>query len=84
MDGFETDLTGDVSISRSGDLATALGDAIAHARAGGLPGAVILFSPACASFDQYPNFEVRGDAFRDLAHALNHRDDTSSGGSSAK
>jgi len=27
------------------------------------PGAVIMLSPACASFDQYPNFEVRGDAF---------------------
>ena len=26
-------------------------------------GAVVLFSPACASFDQYKNFEVRGDAF---------------------
>ena len=26
-------------------------------------GAVVLLSPACASFDHYPNFEVRGDAF---------------------
>ncbi len=37
----------------------ALRDAVAEAR----PGAVVLLSPACASFDQYPNFEVRGDAF---------------------
>jgi UDP-N-acetylmuramoylalanine--D-glutamate ligase len=29
-----------------------------------------LLSPACASFDQYRNFEVRGDAFRDLVRAL--------------
>jgi UDP-N-acetylmuramoylalanine--D-glutamate ligase len=31
---------------------------------------VILLSPACASFDQYRNFEVRGDAFRALVRAL--------------
>jgi UDP-N-acetylmuramoylalanine--D-glutamate ligase len=31
---------------------------------------VVLLSPACASFDQYPNFEIRGTAFRDLVLAL--------------
>jgi UDP-N-acetylmuramoylalanine--D-glutamate ligase len=31
---------------------------------------VVLLSPACASFDQYRNFEVRGDAFRTLVRAL--------------
>jgi len=31
---------------------------------------VVLLSPACASFDQYRNFELRGDAFRTLVHAL--------------
>ena len=31
---------------------------------------VVLLSPACASFDQYRNFEVRGTAFRDLVRAL--------------
>ena len=31
---------------------------------------VVLLSPACASFDQYRNFEVRGDAFRALVLAL--------------
>ncbi len=31
---------------------------------------VVLLSPACASFDQYPNFEVRGRAFCDIVRAL--------------
>ena len=31
---------------------------------------VVLLSPACASFDQFASFEVRGDAFRDLVAAL--------------
>ena len=37
--------------------------AFADARAAGEP-AIVLLSPACASFDQFPDFEVRGDAFR--------------------
>jgi UDP-N-acetylmuramoylalanine--D-glutamate ligase len=32
--------------------------------------AVVLLSPACASFDQFRNFEVRGDAFRAAVHAI--------------
>jgi UDP-N-acetylmuramoylalanine--D-glutamate ligase len=34
------------------------------------PGAVVLLSPACASFDHYRNFEVRGDAFVKAVAAL--------------
>ena len=41
-----------------------------QAEAFGLKEAVVLLSPACASFDQYPNFEVRGDAFRELVRKL--------------
>jgi UDP-N-acetylmuramoylalanine--D-glutamate ligase len=40
------------------------------AEACGLDQPVVLLSPACASFDQYRNFEIRGDKFRDLVRAL--------------
>ncbi|MDP2711998.1 MAG: UDP-N-acetylmuramoyl-L-alanine--D-glutamate ligase [Solirubrobacteraceae bacterium] len=45
-----------------GDLATA----VARARATARPGDVVLLSPACASFDQFADFEARGRAFKAL------------------
>ncbi len=44
--------------------------AVAGARAAARPGEVVLLSPACASFDQYPDYEARGDHFRALVEAL--------------
>jgi UDP-N-acetylmuramoylalanine--D-glutamate ligase len=54
-----------VSLTRSGELERALAAAGAAAR----PGDVVLLSPACASFDQYPDYEARGDHFRRLVEA---------------
>ena len=51
-------------------LEVAVESAARDAEASGLADPVVLLSPACASFDQYRNFEVRGDAFRDLVRAL--------------
>ncbi len=47
-----------------------LGDAVRQAMAAAQPGEVIMLSPACASFDQFRDFEARGDAFRDIVAAL--------------
>jgi UDP-N-acetylmuramoylalanine--D-glutamate ligase len=54
----------------SGTLAAAVEHA-AHDAANDAGGeAVVLLSPACASFDQFKNFEVRGEAFRQAANAI--------------
>jgi UDP-N-acetylmuramoylalanine--D-glutamate ligase len=51
---------------RAGDLATAVAQAAADANSGD----VVLLSPAAASYDQFANFEERGDAFRRLVQEL--------------
>ena len=51
---------------RAGDLPTAVSRAAADAE----PGDVVLLTPACASFDQFANFEERGDTFRRLVQEL--------------
>ena len=53
----------DMRVENCGTLDNAVAAALRDAQAEKRPNAVVLLSPACASFDQYPNFEVRGDAF---------------------
>ena len=69
-DQFAATLNGDVTHEIAGTLDKALAAATRDADASAAPEPVVLLSPACASFDQYRNFEVRGDAFRDLVRAL--------------
>ncbi|HEX4752048.1 MAG TPA: UDP-N-acetylmuramoyl-L-alanine--D-glutamate ligase, partial [Solirubrobacterales bacterium] len=47
-----------------------LEDAVRTAAAAAAPGEVVLLSPACASFDAFPNFEARGERFRQIVAEL--------------
>ena len=58
--------TAHVPYLHCGDLAAAVREASAAA----VPGEVVLLSPACASFDQFDDFEARGEAFRRLVLEL--------------
>jgi UDP-N-acetylmuramoylalanine--D-glutamate ligase len=67
---FARTLDGHAAHEAVGTLDRAVEAAARDAAASGASEPVVLLSPACASFDRYPNFEVRGAAFRDLVRAL--------------
>jgi UDP-N-acetylmuramoylalanine--D-glutamate ligase len=68
--GFAAELEGRVPHVVAGTLDRAIELAARDAEASDVKEPVVLLSPACASFDQYRNFEVRGDKFRELVRVL--------------
>ncbi len=67
---FEGQLAGAAPCFQCGDLPTAVSRAARDAAMSGLAAPVVLLSPACASYDQFRNFEERGDVFRKLANQI--------------
>jgi UDP-N-acetylmuramoylalanine--D-glutamate ligase len=67
---FARTLEGQVPYVIAGTLDRAVEQAARDSQASDAAEPVVLLSPACASFDQYPNFEIRGDRFRALVEAL--------------
>lgn len=65
-------LAGRIPVTHAQTLVRAVSQAQAEATQDANAGPILL-SPACASFDQFPNFEQRGDAFRDAVLALSAR-----------
>jgi UDP-N-acetylmuramoylalanine--D-glutamate ligase len=63
---IEKQIAGSVAIERAGTLEHAIEIASHAAR----PGDVVLLAPACASFDQFENYEHRGRVFKDLVRRL--------------
>ncbi len=69
-EGFAATLKGEAPVRQCGTLERAVEAAWKDATASGEREAVILMSPACASFDQFRDFEARGDAFRNIVAEL--------------
>lgn len=65
-DKIQSHVKGAVSIIQSGTLDAAVKQASSAAK----PGDIVLLAPACASFDQFQNYEHRGRVFKELVHAL--------------
>lgn len=75
QDEFADNLSGKTDIQKCGDIETALSAALGDATRSKLIAPNILFSPACASFDQFKDFEERGMAFKRAAFAFSKSDD---------
>ena len=74
---IEKQIAGSVALERAGTIERAVELASHAAR----PGDVVLLAPACASFDQFQNYEHRGRVFKDLVHQLERQAaSTTSGG----
>ena len=67
---FARTLDGKAPYDMSGTLDVAVASAAADAAASSAPSPVVLLSPACASYDQFKDFEQRGDVFRSLVSKL--------------
>ena len=67
---FAKTLSGKVETVKCGTLEAATQAAFDAAKASGEPNPIVLLSPACASFDQFKDFEARGDAFREIVQRL--------------
>jgi UDP-N-acetylmuramoylalanine--D-glutamate ligase len=67
---FATELDGKVDHVEAGTIERAVAMAAADAAVNGSGEAVVLLSPACASFDQFRNFEERGGAFKEAVASL--------------
>ena len=67
---FAAALAGRAPAAVCGTLEAATRAAFDDARRSGEADPIVLFSPACASFDQFTDFEARGEAFRAAVHEL--------------
>ncbi|MEG1873505.1 MAG: UDP-N-acetylmuramoyl-L-alanine--D-glutamate ligase, partial [Ruthenibacterium sp.] len=72
-DKLESAIRADTGFAASGlviQRASDMAHAVAQAQKAAKPGDIVSLSPACASFDSYPNFEVRGKHYKELVNAL--------------
>jgi len=69
-EAFAATLKGKVALQTCGTLENAVQAAFRDARNSGTGNPVILLSPACASFDEFRDFEHRGDVFRSIVEAM--------------